>query len=315
MNIDTKYELGHVPWMTLTLFTAVWAIYLFTQWFGDPAAAREVYGIDFGNAFSYLTYAFIHADMYHITLNMLSLLIFGSVTEAQVGRRWYVPLVILGILGGSVCALALREFTGVDPGERVVGLSAATSALTIVGIGAIASNWGWGKGLSLATLLFLGLLLVTALTELWEAGLANITNASAAFCLTVCIGANWYSWRYRDGSPRMLTPVLWVVILLMADLLGGRMTYSAAGHLGGLLVGAALTFPALRRASPTEATAELRGGLYRCWSWTRDQVRRVTQKRWFAPTLLALSIFSLVAMLHVTDFWSTSPLTWFQAST
>ena len=314
MNINTKYELGHVPWMTLTLFTVVWTIHLFTQWSGDPAAARHTYGIDFGNALSYVTYAFIHADMNHIIFNTLSLLIFGWVTEAQVGWRWYGPLVLLGLLGGSVCALAFREVTGVDSGERVVGLSAATYALTIVGIGTIASHWGWGKGISLATLLFLVLLLITALTELWQAGLGNITYTSSALCLTFCIGANWYSWRYKGGRPRRLTPALWAVILIMPDLLLGGWTYSAVGHLGGLVVGTALMFPALRRSSPTEATAELRGGLCRCWSWTGDRVRRVTQNRWFAPTLLALSILGLMAMLHVTELWSASPLPWFLAS-
>ena len=164
--MHSRFQLRHVPWMTVALSVIVWSIHLLTRWFNDPEAAREMYGIDFGNAISYFSHAFIHADILHIAGNTVGLLIFGSVAEAQVGRRWYGAILFLSILAGSVGALLFHEFAGTRPDDSVIGLSAAVSAFTIVAIGSFVCHWSWWKAASMVTLGALGLLLLTALARL-----------------------------------------------------------------------------------------------------------------------------------------------------
>ena len=300
--MNSNFQLRHVPWMTVALVLMVWSIHLLTRWFNDPEAVREMFGIDFSNAISYISHAFIHADILHITGNTVGLLIFGSVAEAQVGRRWYGAILFLSILAGSVGALLFHEFAGTRPDDRVIGLSVAVSAYTIVGIGAFVCHWGWWKESSMVTLSALGLLLLTALARLWDEGQGNISDMSAPVLLLLTIAGVLYSRNRRSVAFHRLTPMYWVLILLLADIFTAGWAYSTVGHLSGSVVGAVLTFPVLHRSSPTEATVVLKGVLYRRWSWTSERVRSLSETRWLAPTLLAVTLFGLVIMLRATEF-------------
>ena len=318
MNMHPKFQFRHLPWVTLALFGMLWAIHLFIRWSGDPAAVREAFGIDFANPMTYITHAFIHDGMSHIRDNTIALLFLGSVAEAQVGRRWYCGIVVLGILAGPVGALLFHQVAEAHIDERLVGFSAATSALFIVAVGAFAGHWGWGRSLSMITLGFLIAVLISALAELWHEGPGNVAHLSIAFSVSLCTGVNWYCWHRRDGRPHRLTPLLCVVILLMADLVVGEWTYSSSGHGAGSIAGAALTFAALRGESPTAATGWLKGRVHYLWfstreqlSWTSKRVRRIAETKWFAPGLLALSLVSLVIVLRATEFRSTNPLVQF----
>ena len=210
--MHSNFQLRHVPWMTVTLFVMVCSIHLLTRWFNDPEAVREMYGIDFGNAITYISHAFIHADMFHITGNTVGLLIFGSVAEAQIGRRWYGPILLLSILAGSVGALLFHEVAGARPGDRVVGLSAAVSAFTIVGIGAFACHWGWWKGASMVTLGALGMLLLTALARLWDEGQGNFSDIFTPVLLLLAVAGVFYSRNRRSVAFHRLIPMYWVFI-------------------------------------------------------------------------------------------------------
>ena len=300
--MQSNIQLRYVPWMTVTLFVTVWAIHLCIRWFSDPEIAREAYGIDFGNAITYITHAFIHADMLHITANTIGLLTFGSVTEAQVGRRWYGTLLLLSILAGSSGGSLFHAFVGVGVEDRVVGLSAAVSALTVVGIGALTCHWDCRRWTTAATLGTIGLLLLTALTRLWQEGLGSIWVISAAGLLVLGIRAVFYVRHRQDATYHRAIPVIWVFILFQADLWTAGWAYSTVGHLAGSVVGIALTFPALRGTLPTEDTVLLKSVVHRCWSWTGERVRGLSETRWFAPALLALSLFSLVIVSRATEF-------------
>src|SRR5215213_9799763 len=44
------------------------------------------------NIFCTLTYAFGHADVSHLTFNMLALLVFGTPANRRLGNGWYLAL-------------------------------------------------------------------------------------------------------------------------------------------------------------------------------------------------------------------------------
>ena len=306
MNFYPNFQLRHIPWMTLTLFVMLWTIHLLTRWFGNPEATRDALGVDFGNVITYITHAFLHADLVHIGGNTLGLLIFGSIAEAQVGRRWYGVIVLLGTLAGPVGALLFHQVAEVHLDERLIGFSAVTGAMFIVAIGAIAIHWGWGRKLSLITLMFLCLVFIAAIAELWHGGPETITYLSAAVAISICAGLNWHCWKRRGGRPHKLTPLLWLVVLLTADLLVGSWTYSSSGHLAGWMMGGALMLAALRGEAPTTATAWMRVLVLRCWfwtdervSWADEQLRGIAKARWFAPGLLSVGLFSLVILIRI----------------
>ena len=125
---------------------------------------------------------------------------------------------------------------------------------------------------------------------------------SAPVLLLLAIADVLYSWNWRRVAFHRLTPVYWVFILLQADLFTAGWAYSTVGHLAGSVVGAVLTFPLLHRSSPTEATVMFKGVFHRCWSWTSERVRSLSETRWLAPTLLAVTLFGLVIMLRATEF-------------
>ena len=52
----------------------------------------------------------------------------------------------------------------------------------------------------------------------------------------------------------------------------------------------------------------LKSVLHRCLSWTSERVRSLSETIWLAPTLLAITPFSLVIMLRATEFRLTQAL-------
>lgn len=73
-----------------------------------------------------LTAAFLHSpsSIFHILFNMYTLLVFGPVVEAWVGRWRFVVLYLLAAFGGSVAVLWLAS-----PGSAVLGASGAVFGL------------------------------------------------------------------------------------------------------------------------------------------------------------------------------------------
>ena len=318
VNISINYQFRHFPWMTFALFGTVWAIHLSIRWFGDADVAREAFGIDFGNAMTYVTHAFIHDGLFHVIGNTLALLAFGAVTEAQVGRRWYGAIVLLGIFAGPAGAFVFYEATGMHLDVRLVGISAATNALFIVTIGILACHWGWGGRLSAATFWSFVALFIIAVLRLSLKELGSISYISAAVCIGLCLCANWCCWRRNEGRPYKLTAMLWVVIPVMAGLLVGRWSYGASGHLAGSVMGAVLALAVLKGESPTASTTWLKGHASCWWSWTCEQVRwanekvrRTAQTKWFAPSMLGFSLLILAIALRASEFRSTNPLVQF----
>jgi len=100
-----------VTWTLIGVNTAVYAL----QWLG------LVVGIDLARLFAYaplltvpepwrlLTSGFLHstANPVHLLLNMYSLYLFGRMLEPALGRRRFLLLFLLSVLGGSVGVLLL----------------------------------------------------------------------------------------------------------------------------------------------------------------------------------------------------------------
>jgi membrane associated rhomboid family serine protease len=92
---------------------------LFRDWWLLPAAVHADDGY-----YRLLTAAFLHANLLHIAVNMLSLVFIGPTVERFLGPTRYAALYLLGALGSSAAVYAFGA-----PHQPVVGASGALFAL------------------------------------------------------------------------------------------------------------------------------------------------------------------------------------------
>lgn len=82
-----------------------------------------------------LTYAFTHADPFHILWNMIFLYWFGRLIEEYLGSRRLVGLYILGALGGGLCYFAsynlIPYFSTQVGGPALLGASGAALSIAV----------------------------------------------------------------------------------------------------------------------------------------------------------------------------------------
>ncbi len=105
---------------------------------------------------TYLTYAFLHADFMHILGNMVTLLVFGPCVEDRLGRIGFA----LFYLGGAVAAGMLHAAFSTD---SVIGASGAIAAVT----GAFLVLFPWTH---IRCFWFLGIIGVYQIPALWLIG-------------------------------------------------------------------------------------------------------------------------------------------------
>ena len=110
-----------IPWLTLSLFGIIWSIHIASRALGIQAEVRNSYGLASGIYLTYFTHAFLHADLFHIISNSVSLLIFGSVVESQISRAKFLIIVLVGILAGGTFAMSYPHSAEFYPGEPPVG--------------------------------------------------------------------------------------------------------------------------------------------------------------------------------------------------
>ncbi len=85
------------------------------------ALSQWPYGVSlFGEWWRIVTAAFLHVGPFHLAMNMLALLVFGSELERQLGRWRFLAVYLLSALGG---AAAIQLFG--DPRVPVAGASTA----------------------------------------------------------------------------------------------------------------------------------------------------------------------------------------------
>jgi membrane associated rhomboid family serine protease len=113
-------------------------IYIFRTFALIPASVVH------GQVWQIITYSFLHAGLFHVLFNMLTLWMFGSTMEQHWGQRQFLEFYFLGVVGGAlttiVIAYAGNGFLGLAPnGPPTVGASAGVYGLLL------AFGWYYGE--------------------------------------------------------------------------------------------------------------------------------------------------------------------------
>lgn len=77
---------------------------------------------------SFVTYAFLHADFWHLAFNMIGLFFFGPRLEERLGSRRFLALYLLAATGGAVFHFASQLLEG---GAPVIGASGSVYGVLV----------------------------------------------------------------------------------------------------------------------------------------------------------------------------------------
>ena len=225
---------------------------------------------------TYLTHAFLHADMFHIISNSASLLMFGSVVESQVPRTKFAIIVFLAILAGGTFAMSNPQPAEFYSREPPIGLSAATSALGIVGLCVLAYYWRWGKALLLITLFLSVLLLSAFLFEAFTSAEARGWAIASTALLVVGAWSFWAYWRNEQKKLSALLAIAWLFFPPYELLDAKTWSYGGVAHLAGAITGCFVIFPVLRNEIVSSRTDSLKGSVMEAWNdWLIKPVNTV----------------------------------------
>lgn len=120
------------PWVKRLLIgnTAIYVVALIVEKFVVPGLVREWLAFvpaDFiTRPWTLVTYAFVHAGVFHLLFNMLTLFFFGPPLEERWGGRGFMKVYLVAAAGG---ALASVLFAFLDPASWIVGASGAVLGL------------------------------------------------------------------------------------------------------------------------------------------------------------------------------------------
>lgn len=293
-----KFRLEFFPWITVFLASLIYGIYIFVPLVEAPADFRESHGVKPGEYLTYITYGFIHANLKHLFWNTFFLLIFGSVVEQQVRRRYYISVIGIAIFVGAVCGIVFPYPTTPDTSERIVGFSAAGWALIVMGVCILIRHWNLGKVCFwVATILFGAFSLV----ECESIKYGRVTPEIGAwvvelFGLGICIIV--YSW-FRNRPPLHVSiPVLLMLIPLTGLLHAHGAHPGEVGHLTGALIGTLFLFPVLQNEAATDRTTWLIGVA----DIVQTAVRRIAiivREKWGRRLFTAVLILLLIAVIYI----------------
>lgn len=199
--------LATVPWVTWGIVFCCVLVYLYS--FRNIEVLADVLGFIPGEALRFggitlITSFFLHGGFWHLLGNMYFLLVFGDNVEDHLGRWFYIGLIVVSHLVGSIF-----HFLG-DPRSDIpcIGASAGISGVIVfyglqfprAKLGLLLRFWFVFKWLRFSALWGL---LAWVLLQVWMAyeQLAGITNVSALAHLggaTVGLIA-WLTWKYRTA--------------------------------------------------------------------------------------------------------------------
>ena len=128
-----KY-LGSEP-VALAFAALICSVYLYLAVTGGNEHFRVEYGLPNDNAWAYVGYAFLHADVLHLVGNVGMLLICGGLIETKLSRGWFLVFIVACIpLGGYLSVLAAPIFIDSpwDDGLTSVGFSIVGNAIFVL---------------------------------------------------------------------------------------------------------------------------------------------------------------------------------------
>lgn len=217
----------NAPPIVLATILVLSAVHALFWWLGEDARIWSLYAFSFiparlgggldipaprgAMAWSFVSYAFLHADWMHLLFNSIWLLIFGTPVARYCGAWRFVAISLIAAIGGSLATLALHWGAFLT----LVGASGAVSGLMAA---AIPVMYGGGRALSPRRLLahrrallfmavWLGVTLVTGASGLggapfaglniaWEAHIGGFLAGLLAF---YALGATPRRWRGGAG--------------------------------------------------------------------------------------------------------------------
>lgn len=122
--IRTDRRLQHTPWVNYALIAANVLIFLWTRDVAREQVADRYNLLPYdATDFQFITYQFLHADVWHLLGNMLFLYVFGNSVEDRLGKVGYLSF----YLAGGVLAGLGHCLTSNNP---VLGASGAVAAVT-----------------------------------------------------------------------------------------------------------------------------------------------------------------------------------------
>jgi membrane associated rhomboid family serine protease len=128
---DWVAQFGSVTHLLIFLTIAVYLVQLVCAMLGwnglEQVLALSAAGIRRGFVWQPVTYMFLHADIWHILINLLVLWFFGREVEYFIGPKSFVRLYFLGGLAGAALWLGFNFNTN----EQVLGASAAVLACIV----------------------------------------------------------------------------------------------------------------------------------------------------------------------------------------
>lgn len=131
--VHVAIQLGGQNWQ-------IWSLYAFSFIPARVSGAAPFPGIWGSQAWSFVTYGFLHADMMHLFFNSLWFLVFGSVVARRLGAFRFLVLTCVSTIAGAAAMLFIHW------GEAaiMIGASGAVSGLMAAAIPLM-----YGEGLRL----------------------------------------------------------------------------------------------------------------------------------------------------------------------
>lgn len=129
LRLRRAWEARRVPWMTALIVGLCIRMHL---WLWGTTAGEQVWGwgtrwwpavAEKGESWRLLSYGFLHANVAHITMNLLFVAYAGVALENMFGSGGLLLLFVAGVWGGGLFSSML------DPSSKAVGASAGDFAL------------------------------------------------------------------------------------------------------------------------------------------------------------------------------------------
>ncbi len=132
--LSRRLRFWSVTHWLIAVNVAVYLVQLLTRDAVTPLGTFSIdAGLFHGQAWRWVTTAFLHASPSHLIVNMIALWAFGPTVEARLGRGRYVAFYLLSGLGGVLGYLLLWRLAilGVTPDTELLGASGCIFGLVV----------------------------------------------------------------------------------------------------------------------------------------------------------------------------------------